>query len=262
MLRYAGGKSRIVKQIAPRFLPAARYVEPFFGGGWVGFAYLRAHCPSASWINDADPFVANLWQVIKNSPEELKQLVTDEHTPDVDTYRKCLEHEILGAVTDPIADALGKLIVQKQSRGGLGARAGSPIGGWDQAGCYEIDCRWNASRISKDIDAAHSLLKTSRITSLDFEEVLSECGPDDFVYLDPPYWERGKDMYCIHLTPRDHERLAANLRKSAAKWLLSYDDCPEVRNLYSWAKVDTINVRHGGEKKKSARELLIQSEAK
>ncbi|KKL03797.1 hypothetical protein LCGC14_2622550, partial [marine sediment metagenome] len=64
------------------------------------------------------------------------------------------------------------------------------------------------------------------------------------VYLDPPYFEKGGQCYKHSFSEEDHVRLATALRDTHHQWVLSYDDCPEVRDLYSFARIQELPVNY------------------
>ena len=55
----------------------------------------------------------------------------------------------------------------------------------------------------------------------------------------------------------DHIRLARLLRRTHGHWLLSYDDCPEVRSLYDWAHIVSIQATYSLVGPRQKTELLI-----
>ena len=56
------------------------------------------------------------------------------------------------------------------------------------------------------------------------------------VYLDPPYYTVGHTLYPVSMSPDEHLKLSEELRRRT-NWVLSYDDCPEVRSMYDYAKI-------------------------
>ena len=69
------------------------------------------------------------------------------------------------------------------------------------------------------------------IENMDFEKVIrANDSPQTFLYCDPPYFET--EDYYSGFTPSDHERLQSLLLNAQGKWLLSYNDCPEIIELY------------------------------
>jgi hypothetical protein len=68
---------------------------------------------------------------------------------------------------------------------------------------------------------------------------ITECATED-----PPYYVKGGDLYQHGFTVADHERLAVALKETKHAWVLSYDDCFEVRRLYDWACVEPLEVSY------------------
>jgi DNA adenine methylase len=77
----------------------------------------------------------------------------------------------------------------------------------------------------------------------DFQKALKHR-PSVFAYCDPPYFLDGKCLYGKQHLDFNHEALHRILRKRKA-WLLSYDDCPEVRELYSGFRIKTVSWCYG-----------------
>ena len=70
------------------------------------------------------------------------------------------------------------------------------------------------------------------VENQDFEKlILHYDRPDSFFYLDPPYFST-EDMYAVEFGWEDHMRLRDTLKGIQGKFLLSYNDCPEIRELY------------------------------
>jgi len=86
----------------------------------------------------------------------------------------------------------------------------------------------------------HKKLQGVKITSLDFEDIFRNLPKkkDIFIFLDPPYYNADQNkFYAKSFTLDDHIRLSNHLRKikDKVKFLLTYDNSEEVRELYSWA---------------------------
>src|SRR5665213_2565519 len=71
------------------------------------------------------------------------------------------------------------------------------------------------------------------------------------MFLDPPYFAKGRDLYPESMKPNQHKELACLLRQRT-NWIMSYDICPEITDLYSWAKKIEVEFRYSidGFKKK------------
>lgn len=81
-------------------------------------------------------------------------------------------------------------------------------------------------------------LQGVEITNEDFAQIIVHAPDDTFLFVDPPYFNADQDKFYTHsFTREDHLRLARLLREhsSRLKFLLTYDDSPEVRDLYHWS---------------------------
>lgn len=99
------------------------------------------------------------------------------------------------------------------------------------------------------------------VENQDFETLIKHYDrPDSFFYADPPYFST-EDMYAVGFNPDDHVRLRDTLRNIKGKFLLSYNDCPEIRELYSGFPLFDFSRTHSMaqryEASKEFRELLI-----
>ena len=54
-----------------------------------------------------------------------------------------------------------------------------------------------------------------------------------FIYLDPPYYLKGADLYMNFYTKKDHEKLSKSVHKMKKRWMVSYDNHEFILNLYS-----------------------------
>ena len=105
--------------------------------------------------------------------------------------------------------------------------------------------RFTVSSIQRLVLMPQALKKT-KITNLDFQPIIEAPGKDVFLFLDPPYYTANK-LYgnACRLHDFDHQRLAEVLKQTDHKFLITYDDCPEIRDLYQWANVQTWQLQYG-----------------
>jgi DNA adenine methylase len=269
--RYPGGKNKISNSIIDRiiFFYASNgsdytYLEPFFGAGGLGIRLLeRTNRVKNIWINDYDIGMASIWTSVINEPELLIEKLK-EITPSTDTFFKFKE-ELLSCGRDitPNADmAVKKIAVHQMSYSGLGTKSGGPLGGKNQESAYDVSCRWSIPHLSTQIRKYHAIFKERKITgncchALDFEKLLKKTPEKSFVYLDPPYYEKGPILYQECFSDRDHFRLARTLQKAKYPWLLSYDDCVDVKKMYDWADFLEIEINYTINTSRIKKELLI-----
>lgn len=266
MIRYPGSKAKIVDKMLRHFPSRVidelfqsrkiEYREPFFGGGAVGLKLLNRLPGSASiWLNDKDYSMSCLWKSVHEQPKELIKMVTS-FTPSVDAYNRFKEEDNRTDM-DVVRTGFQKLALHQTSFSGLGAMSGGPIGGQKQSSEYNVDCRWVAARHVRDIESIHRMLSRFkggvRITSGDFEPLIVDATPHVFIYADPPYVEKGGQLYKHNMSEDDHRRLARSLRSCRAEWVLSYDEHPLVRELYSWAEINDVFLTYTIASAKTAR---------
>lgn len=240
-LRYPGGKTTMMGRLTD-WVPSRtlfdpgfeHYIELFVGGGAMLFELMSRGKPwTTTILNDLDVSLMAIYQAARDYPKELKRLVI-KCTPSVALWER--SKEVDGNVTNIVEAAAAKLVLHYCSHAGLGYMAGSAQGGKTQESKYPIGCRWNPLKICRAIDDLNGVLtRGSQLHSADFNWVLKNAVPDPattFIFADPPYVEAGEQLYRHSFTAEDHERLAEAFHSSNARWLLTYDDCPLIRDLY------------------------------
>ena len=80
-----------------------------------------------------------------------------------------------------------------------------------------------------------------QITDTDCGDLIVGSPERCCIYLDPPYYEKGPQLYRYSMDEEDHRVLAMQLRECKAQWILSYDDHQEIRRLYSWARIESVD---------------------
>lgn len=261
--RYPGGKHKLRKEICRRIWQLSQeypdgweYREPFLGGGAVGISlldasdgFLTASPIRSAWINDKDSGIACIWLSVARFPEELKKRI-NAFVPSVQAFDDIVlflktQQPDLEDSNSVVKFGFYKIAIHQISYSGLGLKSGGPLGGRDQESAYKIDCRWSPDYICKKIDRLSKMMRSVKLrcTSLDFSALIEETG-DSVLYLDPPYYEKGDDLYYEMFTKDDHKRLARLLRDTTHRWILSYDDSPEIKALYEWANIETVSVNY------------------
>jgi DNA adenine methylase len=261
-LRYPGGKSKAIDQIVPHIpLNIGEYREPFIGGGSVFLAvrHLFGSQVKKYWINDLNYDLCCFWRYAKTEVEALASEVErlkQKHPNGRDLYN-CLTFSCV-ELSD-FERAVRFFILNRITFSGT-----VDSGGYSQ---QAFEKRFTPSSIARLRSLAQSLLSVG-ITSGDYESLLTQDGQDVFIYLDPPYLSATKSkLYGVkgHLhTGFDHRRFAENMRKCPHCWLITYDDSPEVRELFAFAKITEWSLQYGMNNYKQAiapkgKELLIQN---
>mgnify|MGYP000473181688 CR=1 FL=1 len=241
-LRYPGGKSRAIPQIA-NYLPAnfSEYREPFVGGGSL-FIYLKQAYPKLNiWINDLNQ---NLFLFWKYSQLELPNLVLginklrDEYQNGKDLFEMLTQINV-----DKLSDldrAIRFFVLNRITFSGTVESGGYSEGAFQ--GRFTIS---SIERLAK----IQYLLEGVEITNLDYVELLKKPGKDVFIFLDPPYYSARKSKLYgkkgdLH-TSFDHDRFAQLLKECNHPWLITYDDCPETRKNFQFANIYEWELQYG-----------------
>lgn len=266
-LRYPGGKTTMMGQLAA-WVPSRtlfdpgfeHYIELFVGGGAMLFELMSRGRPwSTTVLNDLDVSLMAIYTAARDYPQELKRLIVN-CTPSVELWNRA--KQVDGSVNNVVESAAAKLVLHYCSHAGLGYMAGSAQGGKSQESKYPIGCRWNPLKICRAIDDLNGVLTngTSQLHSEDFSWVLENAMPDPgatFIFADPPYVDAGEQLYRHAFTEEDHTRLAEAFHNSDARWLLTYDDCQLIRDLYPDHIVHAFPATSGNNHVRKHGELVI-----
>ena len=177
IVKWAGGKTQLLKEILPRIPTySGRYIEPFFGGGALYFSL----CPDNAIISDSNPELINAYQQVAEHVDEIiRFLTTYENTEEFYYSMRSLNWEAL-----PKAEAAARFIyLNKTCFNGLyrvnkDGKFNVPYG------------KYKKPNICDDhtLRAASKVLKKATIICGDYIEVLREYArAGDFIFLDPPY---------------------------------------------------------------------------
>lgn len=222
--RYPGGKF-YARRLILDMLPQHRgYCEPFAGGASIFFAKEKA---DDSILNDLDEEVINTLSQIRDNVEPLISLLDNiPATKQLHAYYK--DH--YESQTD-LERAFRWYYVNRTSYSGIMRSENCYWGFGDK---YSM----RPENWPPHLRTVADKLQGVELMALDFECVIDRLPDGYFVFTDPPYFDADQHkFYNYTFAPEDHERLAACLRRNADRllFLLTYDDHPAVRELYSWA---------------------------
>jgi DNA adenine methylase len=262
-LRYPGGKQVIAPVLARLIklnaLEGRGYAEPYAGGAGAALSLLFSGYVRTLRLNDADPAVVAMWRSILDETEEFVRRINSVPLS-VAEWRIQRAVYLKADCGSSLDLGFATFYLNRVNRSGIIKNAG-PIGGMEQEGTWKIDARFNRLELSKRVRRVASYKKSISLNNLDALEFLGSVQSDQvFVYLDPPYFEKGKELYLNHYKMNDHRDLSLFLRKPHPfKWVMSYDDTPEIRGLYKGFRKTRFSLAYSVRDCKVGSELLISS---
>ncbi len=260
-LRYPGGKNKIYKEvlsiIQENNFQDKKYVEPFAGGASLALRLLYNNDVKNIHINDYDISIYALWYTILNLTDELISLINNTSIT-VKEWKKQKKIQINKENASLLELGFSTLFLNRTNRSGI-LNAG-PIGGYEQKGNYSIDCRFNKIRLIKQINIIHSFKDKITISNLDAKILISQLNNQNtFLYLDPPYYEKGHMLYLNSFNHDDHKHLSDIIQTSKHYYIASYDNVIQILKMYQNNKIVEFNLSYSlaNKKKKSGKEIMI-----
>jgi DNA adenine methylase len=266
-LRYPGGKGKLAAYIKAILqtnnLLDGEYVEPYAGGAAVALELLFHEYVSRVHINDLSRPIFSFWQSVLNDPERLCKLIKD--TPlNMRVWDKQKKIFTNSNDYDDIALGFATFFLNRTNRSGI--LNGGAIGGRDQSGPWKLDARFNRDELISRIGAIAKLKTRIRLTSMDavsFLDAGSVAWPQKtLIYLDPPYYAKGRDLYYDYYQHDDHvrvERYVAEKMK-LRNWIVSYDNVPTIRSLYKSYQQIVYRIGYSARESRQGSEAMFFSE--
>ena len=263
-LRYPGGKSKLVPLIKLLIKKSGKegstYIEPFAGGAGVALALLLEGTVEQIVINDFDRAIYSVWRAIKTEPSNLINLI-DKTPINIDQWYR--QKDIYNSSKSySIELAFATLFLNRVNRSGI--ITGGPIGGFAQAGNWSLDARFNKAAIIERVNEISKRRSSIRTYNQDIIRLLdtyvNQFGDEAFAYFDPPYYHKAKKLYKNSLLHEDHAKIADRiLNHVECPWVLTYDDVPEIRNLYQHKGLKQFDLTYSAANKGKASEIIVCS---
>jgi len=258
IISWVGGKKALRELIYLR-LPKefGRYIEVFGGGGWVLFG--RSPDTGMEVYNDFNSNLANLFFCVKertmaflkelgflplNSRDDFiairKFLEKGEFNRDyLKEELKLSEHNLSPPEFEEIREILlenAEVTDVKRAAVFFKLIRYSYGSGCTSYGCQPFDVR----RTFHLIWEANRRLTNTVIENKDFEALIHQYDRDNaFFYCDPPYFQT-EGHYEVEFRKEDHVRLRDTLIRIGGKFLVSYNDCGYIRELYEGFHIESV----------------------
>ena len=238
-----GGKSRLKKRIVEDFFPKdyenMTYVEPFIGAGSV---YFYKEPSKKEIINDLDDDIITLLKGFKKyDGNDISKTINGFYTKE--DFQKVKNSNPI----DPYLKFLRLLFLKKSSFFGKLKSYQKPR---------------NSKGISSDYgDKYNNRMADTLITNQDYKKLISKYdSPNTFFYLDPPY-EKSSGLYTHDVLPI--KDVYDTLKNIKGKFLISYNDSKEAKNLFKDYKINYIKTFYSdsvkGGQTRIKKEMLIRN---
>lgn len=223
MFKRVGGKSKSKDLIISKIPEHRIYVEPFVGGGSVFFGKEPS---DHEIINDLDTDIYNIYS-------DMKVVGSSMIRRQFDPSRERFE-ELKASTTKNKSDRLFRnLYISLMSYSGNRST---------YMGEKEEQLKKDSEiGIKYKTDKWHVRLKDVHIENKDFKKVITKYDSSvTFFFLDPPYSENNPNWgYTNNVSPID---VYNAVREIEGKFLITYDDTPEIRRIFKGYKIVKFNV--------------------
>ena len=265
-LRYPGGKAKFYNNIIKIFndnnIKKPVYCEAFAGGAGLALLLLKNNIVDKLILNDIDKSIYCFWKSILDFNKEFCEMI---NSVNIDLVEREIQKKIqkdkdildLTKKSDILKLGFSTFFLNRVNRSGI-IRAGV-IGGIEQNGNYKMDCRFNKKNLIERIKEINKYKKKIEFYNLDVIDFLKkiENKKKIFIFFDPPYFQKGKDLYTNFYMIEDHINLAKHISNLKQDWITTYDNTEEIKKIYSEFQIKEFDILYSLEKKRKAKEILI-----
>lgn len=262
-LRYPGGKGKLAPFIGMLIEEyghiGGTYIEPFAGGAGVAIELLEKGIVSRVVINDLDKGIYSFWRAILTETERfIAEIEAVPFTMD-EWYR---QREICMNNNSKYSFELGFATFYMNRTNRSGIIKGGVIGGKEQSGEWRLDARFNKTSLINRIEKIASMKNKIHLYNKDIESFLLNYVPkyesDAFIYFDPPYFGKGKQLYLNFFDYKDHVRIEKMISNQVkCDWIITYDDEPQIEKIYQNYSIRRFELNYSVAEKRKANEIII-----
>tara|TARA_Y100001938_G_scaffold138428_1_gene203914 strand:- start:148 stop:990 length:843 start_codon:yes stop_codon:yes gene_type:complete len=239
VIPYYGGKYGLSKKLVAMLAPHERYIEVFFGGGSMFFRKEKA---KLNILNDLHNDLINLYISLIDNFDEFCQ--NTKYLLKSRTLHENFRKEIRTLDYIDIPDVKRAAKYYYLIKCSFNHTAFTPM---------SKNADWNLNML-KELDKSRKKLDNTNIENMDFRDLIEKYEPKegDMWYLDPPYFAAtDRNDYYIHsFTEDDHlslKEVCDEIDASGGKFMLSYDDRPEIWQMYKFYFINVIPIKYTGQ---------------
>lgn len=262
-LRYPGGKGKLtafmeymIDQLGHR---GGTYIEPFAGGAGIAVELLLRNVVNQIVINDYDKGIWAFWKAILT---ETDRFINELNKVPLTIEEWERQHNICLTQNNKYSFELGFATFYMNRTNRSGIIKGGVIGGTEQIGKWKIDARFNREELIRRIESIAKRKADIKLYNKDINSFIIRYIPlyeeNTFVYFDPPYFEKGKQLYMNFFQLNDHIRIERTIRNHVnCDWIITYDDIMEIQNIYRNYSICKYDLNYSVSSKRKASELMI-----
>tara|TARA_R110002124_G_scaffold17532_3_gene73483 strand:- start:368468 stop:369364 length:897 start_codon:yes stop_codon:yes gene_type:complete len=264
-LRYPGGKNKLSSFIAQICIDNninGHYVEPYSGGASVALFLLMEGFVGKITINDRDRSIYAFWHSVLNKTNQLCERIENADLS-IEEWKKQRDVQKSKKSVDLLDLGFSTFFMNRTNRSGI-INAGV-MGGTKQDGQYLMDCRFNkielVERIRR-IAKRKNDIKLYRKDAIKLIDKIQQESVDENVvfYFDPPYYLKASSLYMNHYKDENHRDVSEKIKGiQNIKWIVSYDNVPEIQELYSDCVKKEFSFKHTAYETRVGNEVLFFS---
>lgn len=261
-LRYPGGKSRLVDFIKSIIelndFKGGTYIEPFSGGAAIALALAIDGYMERIVINDYDRSIYAFWYSILNYADKFIDRILNTPLCIKEWYtQRAIQQNKQNANLFDLG--FSTFFLNRTNRSGV-LKAGV-IGGYNQLGPYKIDARYNKDDLIKRIQRIDRYKDKIILHNEDAINLLHRyrnIACKNLIYLDPPYYIKGRELYANFFKDADHIALSqAVQQRDNLNWIITYDNHSFINNLYRDTQSLSYSLSYSAGANKNGIELLF-----
>lgn len=265
-LRYPGGKNKLSGFIANICIENninGHYIEPYSGGASVALFLLLEGYIDKITINDMDKSIYAFWYSVLHNNEELCERIQNAIL-DIYEWKKQKLIQSNKETSSLLDLGFSTFYLNRTNRSGI-INAGV-MGGINQSGNYLMDCRFNKEDLIKRIKRIGAKRDKINLLNLDAIDLITSIEKTQnksniIFYFDPPYYLKASTLYMNHYKEDNHKLVAQKIKSiETIKWVVSYDNVPEIQALYSDCRKKEFSFKHTAYKSREGKEILFFSE--
>jgi len=265
-LRYPGGKGKLSTFVSALIksnrLSDGTYVEPYAGGAAIAWELLLTGVVRRVEINDLSRPIFAFWHSALYETDDLCRLIKETDI-DVSTWDRSKAVFTDAENVSLLELGFATFFLNRTNRSGI--LNGGIIGGREQTGRWKIDARFNRDRLISQIQKIGAVSRRVTLSNTDAADFITagaeRWSSKTLVYLDPPYFVKGGQLYYDSYGPSDHAIIAQVVHQHlhTTNWIVSYDDVNQIRELYNFDSMLAYEIGYSARTASAGRECMFFS---